>query len=82
VLGALSVDSSLDGRRGCVGAGAGWHTDCGCVQLEWGDDFFDQHLLFSSGTGLGWALLVMDQGKHLQKQRSNTLHAWCIELPF
>ena len=59
VLGALSVDGSLDRRLGSVGAGAGWHTDCGCVQLEWGDDFFDQHLLFSSGPGHG-----LGQGAH------------------
>ena len=32
--------------------------------------------------GLGCALVALDQGKHSQKQRSNTLHAWRIRLPF
>lgn len=47
------MDSSLDGRRGRVGAGAGGHADGGWEQLERGEDLFDQHLLFSCRPGLG-----------------------------
>ena len=31
---------------------------------------------------MGWALVALDQGKHSEKHRSNTLHAWRIGLRF